>query len=83
MITAKPDLTMKEVPPPHNRWCQAGHCAPDRFAREGTGSALEPTRFFQVGSKANPNVNGVYCEPCLIIANYGARKTRETRSNGK
>jgi hypothetical protein len=33
----------------------------------------EATRFFRVSSD-DPNVNGTYCEACLIIANAMKRK---------
>ena len=70
----KADLTFKETPAPHGRWCKSGHEAPATFHRDGTGAPAQPTKFFQVSSDARPEVNGVYCEPCLIIANAMQRR---------
>ena len=71
-----PDLVQKEVTHPPNRWCQSGHVAPDVFRRGGATSQEEPTRFFQVSSNADSKVNGVYCEPCLIVAHAHARSKK-------
>jgi hypothetical protein len=62
------DLTFKEVQEPHNRWCRSGHVAPETFRREGPGTEAIPTRFFRVSSVEHPNVNGTYCEPCVVVA---------------
>lgn len=62
-------MTVKEVTTPHNLWCRTGHVAPEKFRREGTTAPEEPIRFFQVSAVQHPEINGVYCEPCLIIAN--------------
>lgn len=64
----KADLVFKEVRTPHGHWCKSGHVAPTTFRREGPQGEDLPTKFFQVASDKNPQVNGVYCEPCLIIA---------------
>jgi hypothetical protein len=63
------DLTVKEVSPPPGLRCRSGHTAPTLFRREGTQAPEEPTKFFQVSCSHNPEVNGIYCEPCLIVAN--------------
>lgn len=65
----KADFAAKEVPTPINHWCKSGHQAPATFRRGGTLAAEEPTKFFSVISRQLPEINGVYCEPCLIIAN--------------
>jgi hypothetical protein len=62
-------MTVKEVRPPQGFLCRSGHVAPTLFRRLGTKAPEEPTRFYQVSSVNNPETNGVYCEPCLIIAN--------------
>jgi len=69
-------FSAKEVPAPPQRWCHSGHFAPEVFAREGPGTEPQPTRFFSVVARATPAVNGVYCEPCLILANAAALPAR-------
>jgi hypothetical protein len=66
-------MTVKEVPVPFNRYCKSGHQAPVKFARRGTQFPEEITKFFLVSSDQYPEVNGVYCEPCLILANAMTR----------
>lgn len=68
----KADLTIKKVETPLGRWCRSGHVAPAMFQRDPPNPE-EVTRFFRVFSD-NPNVNGTYCEACLIIANAMRRK---------
>ena len=68
------DLTIKQIDPPIDNWCCSGHKAPDLFKREGPDSLEEPTRFFHIISK---DINGVYCEICLIIANFIKNKQRK------
>ncbi len=70
----KADLIIKEVQPPHSYWCKSGHRAPATFHRNGLAGADQPIKFFQVASVKMPNVNGVYCEPCLIVANAMKRE---------
>ena len=65
----KADLVIREVSPPHEFWCKSGHKAPAEFHREGERQPAQPTKFFQIKSKAHPEANGIYCEPCLVIAN--------------
>jgi hypothetical protein len=62
-------MTVKQVSAPPNLFCRSGHTAPPIFQ---TG----PTKFFSVNSDVDPNVNGVYCEPCLIVAHAMAAKNR-------
>lgn len=69
----KADLTQREVEPPFNKWCACGHVAPEMFRRSGPGSPEEPIRFFQVSGQG---LNGIYCEPCLIIANFMSQKEK-------
>jgi hypothetical protein len=75
----KPDLNLKEVPPPHQNWCSSGHAAPEKFARHGEALPEEPTKFFQVSSLNNPSANGVYCEPCVIVSNAISRGEVQVR----
>lgn len=65
------DLVQREVDPPKNRWCCSGHEAPLMFRRSGPESKEELTKFFQVSGHG---INGIYCEPCLIIAHHMARE---------
>lgn len=55
---------------PFNRWCASGHVAPELFRNQGPDKPEEPTRFFLIKHK---EVTGIYCEPCLIVANHIAR----------
>lgn len=48
-------------------YCDSGHYAKPTFKRDGPNSNEESVRFFKVSSK---DANGIYCEPCLILANY-------------
>jgi hypothetical protein len=73
------DLTVKEVPSPANLCCRSGHVAPETFRREGMLGPDEPTKFFHVVSNQNPEINGVYCEPCLIIANAMSKNKMRIR----
>jgi hypothetical protein len=68
-VLPKADLSIDEqkVPPAQN-WCSSGHFAPTMFRRNGESKPEEPTRFFKVTSKGHL-VAGIYCEPCLILAN--------------
>lgn len=70
------DMTVKEVSAPHDLQCKSGHAAPKMFRRAGLTAPEEPTRFFQVSTSHDPHVNGVYCEPCLIIANAMSTKNQ-------
>ena len=44
----------------------------------------KPVRWFKVTSKNDPNINGVYCEPCLVVANYvkDQKKKAEKKDGG-
>ena len=72
----KVDLQVKQVSPTHGRWCSSGHVAPEMWAREGKGTGLVPTSFYQVTSVRDSRLNGTYCEPCLVIANAIARQKK-------
>jgi len=61
------DMVMKEVRKPLNGFCRSGHTAPILFQRDPP-KPEEPTRFFQVSSDMDSTINGVYCEPCLIVS---------------
>lgn len=66
----KADLTQTEVEAPITKWCACGHTAPEFYRRSGPDSPQEPIRFFHVIGK---NINGIYCEPCLVIAHHVAK----------
>ena len=68
------DLSIIEVTAPIGHWCDSGHQAPELFKRNGTDSAPEPTKFFKVS-----NDGKVFCEPCLILANYLARIKKDKK----
>jgi hypothetical protein len=72
----KVDITVKEITNHSNRECCSGHIAPEFFKREGPDGPEEPTRFFHV---IGNGINGIYCEPCLIIANYLARQKKKEK----
>lgn len=71
----KPDLTYKQVEMPSNRWCASGHIAPEEFKTEENGEP-KPTRFFHV---IGNGINNIYCEPCLIVANYLSRQNKKKK----
>jgi hypothetical protein len=51
---------------PHDGRCKSGHSVPPG------------TRFFHVSGPALPEEFwGVYCEPCLVVANKMARKQKQ------
>lgn len=66
-MNGKPDLTIKQVETPPSRWCCSGHFAPETFKLYGNDGPEAPTRFFYI---TGHGINGIYCEPCLCIANY-------------
>jgi hypothetical protein len=72
----KADLTEREVDAPFNSWCSTGHVAPETFKRNGPNTPEEPTRFFQVSGNG---VNGIYCELCLIIANWASYQQKKNK----
>lgn len=75
-MNLRADMTVKEVEAPQGSYCRSGHRAPEVFRRAGTTAPEEPTKFFRVSSSVNPEVDGVYCEPCLIVANAMAKSNR-------
>lgn len=68
------DLEQEEVEAPLNNWCASGHQAPKYFRREGPGTPELTTRFFFVKGH---NICGIYCEPCLAIANHIAKLKKQ------
>jgi len=70
------DLIINQVQAPYDCWCRSGHVSPKEFRRGGPETELLLTRFFQVTSKKNSNVDGIYCEPCLIVANAISNKKK-------
>jgi len=67
-------LTIIEVDNHVGGWCDSGHKAPSLFRREGPNSPESPTRFFSIHHES---IDGIYCEPCLIIANHVARLKKQ------
>jgi len=80
MMPPKADTTVSEVPSPLMRWCRSGHRAPELFRLDGREPT--PTRFFRVESDKDVSVEGIYCEPCLILAGYLARKQGVQHGSG-
>jgi hypothetical protein len=78
-MVVKADLTIQQVEDPVNRWCSSGHIAPITFKLDGSNGKEEPTRFFHIIGKG---INGIYCEPCLCIANWAANQQKKL-SKGK
>jgi hypothetical protein len=64
------DASETEVDAPFNKWCASGHVAGETYRRSGPDSPAEPTRFFLVQAG---DICGIYCEPCLVVANYVSR----------
>lgn len=67
------DIVIKEVPAPFNNWCSSGHVCAEFFKRSGPKSSPEKTRFFHF---CGQGINNIYCEPCLIIAQFLAKKKK-------
>lgn len=72
------DMVVKEVRKPTNGFCRSGHTAPSVFQRDPP-KAAEPTKFFQVTSDLDGSINGIYCEPCLIVSRAMANGQVEVR----
>jgi len=71
----KADMQCKQVATPPDYRCSSGHKAPATFRLGGAGTPEAPIRFFEI-YKDNKSL-GVFCEPCLIIANYVARQKKK------
>lgn len=76
-MIGKPDFVIDEVVEPPGALCSSGHVAPKSWSKRGPGTPLEPTLFYRVVSIKDSKVNGVYCEPCLMIANAMAREKKK------
>ena len=61
-----PDTTMAEVDAPVGGMCASGHVASGTFQGK-------PIRFFHFTSE---KLSGIYCEPCIIVANELVRQKR-------
>lgn len=68
------EIVIEQLDDHISHWCDSGHKAPALFRRTGPESPEEPTRFFRVNC---PNLKGIYCEPCLIVANHMARLKKQ------
>jgi hypothetical protein len=62
-------MTISQVDAPTDRICQSGHPVPEDAIYQG-----KPTRFFSVTGTSKSY--GIFCEPCLVIANYLAQKQK-------
>lgn len=69
----KADITYKQVEN-YDYWCDTGHYTKKTFKRNGQEE--EKIKFFKVISN---NLCGIYCEPCLIVANYMIRQKRKVK----
>lgn len=67
------DVIYKEIEQPQDRKCDCGHLAPAHFKRNGSEYEEELTKFFKVSGL----ISGIYCEPCLMIVNYMAKRKRD------
>jgi hypothetical protein len=76
------DMVMKEVGVPPNGFCRSGHTAPKLFQRDPQKPAVA-TKFFRVSSDLDSTINGVYCEPCLIVSRAIANGQVEVRRVSK
>lgn len=56
-------------------WCDCGHFARGTFKIDGED---HPIRFFTIESVT---LTGIYCEPCLVIANY--LKSQQKKAGNK
>ena len=61
----KCDLTIEECECP-GKICSSGHVASGMFQEK-------PIRFFKISGL----ISGIYCEPCLIVANYIAKEGKD------
>lgn len=75
-----PNITYKEIDPQNDQKCDCCYKAPETFRRDGPGSPALPTRFFCV-TMINGDMNGVYCERCLVLINYLAKKKRKEKKD--
>jgi hypothetical protein len=71
------DVIQEQVEAPLNGWCACGHVAAKTFKRGGADTPAEPTRFFLISGKVDREIKGIYCEPCLVIANYLSRLKKQ------
>jgi hypothetical protein len=72
-------LVFRAVDAPLTGWCSSGHRVDPKglWSREGPGGLMEPIRFFQASGKG---LDGIYCEPCLVVANALARENKKCRT---
>lgn len=68
------DVVIEQLENHVGYWCDSGHKAPELFRRTGPESPEEPTRFFRVCCSS---LTGIYCEPCLIVANHMGRLKKQ------
>lgn len=64
-------LTITLVDTPSGGWCSSGHNAPPFLKNGGADGPEEPTKFYSIKNK---NINGIYCEVCLKVAQQMAKK---------
>lgn len=66
----KADITIKQVTDPSDRYCSSGHIAEETFKADHN---IMPNRFFSI---IGNNINGIYCESCLFLANNVKRSKK-------
>jgi hypothetical protein len=64
----KVELTFTQIENPPSLWCDSGHKAPETWGKD-----QKPIRFFRASGKAN----GIFCECCMIVANYISDQKRK------
>ncbi len=76
MFIGKVDITQNEIPRPIDNRCDGCENPALEFKRQGPGSEPQPTRFYKVTADS---INGIYCEPCLVVAHYIAGLKRKVK----
>jgi hypothetical protein len=74
------EITFRIVDAPASRWCSSGHRAPETFKRVLSADGLEePTKFYE----ASGDIQGCYCEPCVIIAKWMADQQKQLKRKAR
>ena len=74
--TRPPDITFRETTKPDSGLCRSGHTAVDMMFQG------KPVRWFQMTCTETPEIDGVYCEPCLVVANYLKAQKKKRDKDG-
>ena len=70
---SKPDLNIIQSES-IGGWCASGHTASEFFKLNKNDPDNTPTRFFKV---IGNGINGIYCEPCLILSHQIAKNKKQ------